>query len=305
MPGARTAPPVLYGASGWQAARPERKVYLMLDQPSLTDNEFEKISSFVKETCGIDLHVGKRELVKARLGKRLRNLGMTSFDDYFQRVHADASGAELTFMLDALATNVTSFFREPQHFDYVRTAVVQRAAASKINPKRLRVWSAGCSSGEEPYSIAISILEGVHSLENWDVGILATDLSVKVLDYARRGVYPRERIANVPKGLGPKYFTAEGRGEDKTYRIAQAVRGLVTFARLNLMGHWPMKGPFDAILCRNVMIYFNKETQTRLIDRFAGLLAVGGVLCIGHSESLAGVKHKLDYIAPTIYSRGR
>jgi chemotaxis protein methyltransferase CheR len=305
MPGARTAPPVLYGASGWQAARQERKVYLMLEQPSLTDTEFEKISSFVKETCGIDLRVGKRELVKARLGKRLRNLGMKTFDDYFQRVHEDASGVELTFMLDALATNVTSFFREPQHFDYVRTAVVQRAAASKGSPKRLRVWSAGCSSGEEPYSIAISILEALYNLQGWDVGILATDLSGKALEYARRGVYPAERLDSMPKGLTAKYFTSEGRGEKKEFRVTQAVRSLVTFAKLNLVGHWPVKGPFDAILCRNVMIYFNKETQTRLINRFAGLLAVEGVLCIGHSESLAGVKHNLDYVAPTIYCRKR
>lgn len=274
-----------------------------IPQPaSLSEEQFGRISTFVKDVCGINLHTGKKELVKARLGKRLRTLGMTSFEDYFDRVRSDASGSELTMMLDALSTNLTSFFREPRHFEYLAKEIVPSLASRRGSARRLRIWSAGCSSGEEPYSIAMTLMEAMRDLSSWDARILGTDLSVKVLMKAKEGLYEGARMEGVPRQHAAKYFVRE-RGGEKTWRAGDALRGMVSFARLNLLHPWPMKGPFDVIFCRNVMIYFEKDVQTEVVRRFAEILAPGGVLFIGHSESLAGVKHRLNYVEPTIYRK--
>jgi chemotaxis protein methyltransferase CheR len=269
----------------------------------LTENQFERISAFVKSISGINLHDGKKELVKARLGKRLRTLGIASFEDYFEMVRADASGNELTMMLDALSTNLTSFFRESKHFEFLAERLLPEVMRRKATDKKITIWSAGCSSGEEPYTIAIVLREAVDGKGAWDARILATDLSTKVLARAKAGVYDAQRVETVPPGLKNKYFTSEGRHSEKTYTVAPALRDIVTFARLNLMHPWPMKGPFDAIFCRNVMIYFDRETRPIVVNRFADLLAPGGVLFIGHSESLAGVEHGLEYVEPTVYRK--
>jgi chemotaxis protein methyltransferase CheR len=273
-------------------------------QHSITDEQFERISVLVKDACGINLHTGKKELVKARLGKRLRALGLTSYNEYINYVRKDVSGDEATAMLDALSTNVTHFFREPRHFDYLSGTFLPRLAARRgPDAKRVRIWSAGCSSGEEPYSVAVTVLEAFRDLAGWDVKILATDLSTKVLKSATAGRYSPEHLAGVPQAALAKYFTFQGRGADKIYTVNDVLRGMVTFARLNLVDRWPMKGPFDAIFCRNVMIYFDKSTQVDLLERFTNLLARGGILLVGHSESLAGVSHKLEYVEPTIYAK--
>jgi chemotaxis protein methyltransferase CheR len=277
---------------------------LALASTDLTDAQFEQISALVKSLCGINLREGKKELVKARLGKRLRTLNMPSFDAYFDHLRDDQSGDELIAMLDAISTNLTNFFREPGHFDHlIKFGLPEIQKRASQGTRRLRIWSAGCSSGEEPYSIAITLHEHLPPIHSWDARILATDLSTRVLSVARQGVYAKERLQDVPGAMLMRYFTQiEGRPHPR-YQVNADIRGMVTFARLNLMETWPMKGPFDVIFCRNVMIYFDKQTQDRLIGRYFDLLRPGGLLLVGHSESLAGVAHRFTYVRPTIYRR--
>lgn len=266
----------------------------------LTDSHFDEISRLVKTLCGINLHSGKRELVRARLTRRLRDLGLPSFDLYLERLRAD-EGEEIVALLDVLSTNLTRFFREPVHFDILEQRIANRRETVPDEP--LRIWSAGCSSGEEPYSIAIRLLEAVGDDGCRDARILATDLSTRVLATAREGVYPRARLEEMDRTLVSRYFSTVRVGDQRHYRVCDRVRRLVHFARLNLMNHWPMSGPFSVILCRNVMIYFDKPTQQSLINRFWDLLEPGGVLFIGHSESLTGVTHRFRYVQPTVYEK--
>jgi chemotaxis protein methyltransferase CheR len=274
--------------------------------PDITEAQFNEISSLVKGLCGINLHDGKKELVRARLSKRLRALQLSSFREYlvYLREDIESAGNELTALLDAISTNLTSFFRENAHFQYLSSIVLPELLAERgPGDRKLRVWSAGCSSGEEPYSIALTLCEQLPAWEQWDLGILATDLSTRVLQIARQGEYEAQRLATVPAGLLNTYFERLPQTTEKRYRVRAEVRRLVHFARLNLMEPWPMRGPFDVIFCRNVMIYFDKPTQGKLVHRFAELLAPGGTLFIGHSESLTGIEHNFRYVQPTIYEK--
>ena len=268
----------------------------------ITEAQFHQISRQVKELCGINLHVGKKELVKARLGKRLRVLGLCSYGEYIAHLQSDSTGDELTAMLDVISTNQTNFFREPDHFEYLANRILA-SKADNGKPRRLRIWSAGCSSGEEPYSIAITVREALPNVQLWDVRILATDLSTRMLKQARRGAYTREHLETVPPLLRSKHFTTIKTDTERLHRVSAALRGMVHFSRLNLMDAWPMRGPFDVIFCRNVMIYFEKSMQARLVGQFRDLLAPGGTLFIGHSESLTGVRHQFQYVQPTVYEK--
>ena len=271
---------------------------------NMTDRQFEKISAFVKDRAGINLHNGKKQLVKARLGKRLRQMGYTSLDKYLDFVESDSTGNELANMLDALSTNLTSFFREAPHFQYLNDHVLPRLVARRgEDARRLRIWSAGCSSGEEPYTIAMTVQECIPDVPRWDARVLATDLCTQVLGKARAGAYPEERIRGIPPQFLRKYFVQAGDRHDRRYEVVPSIRSMIHFARLNLMEAWPMAGPFDVIFCRNVMIYFDKATQERLVARFHHLLGSGGTLFVGHSESLAGVAHDFRYVQPTIYQK--
>ena len=269
----------------------------------LTKREFEEISSLVYDLCGINLHVGKRELVKARLNKRLRELEMESFAEYISFLKNDRSGQEIIDMLDAVSTNLTSFFREAQHFDYMAKEILPRLVKERGRDpgRKLRLWSAGCSSGEEPYSIAMVLDKEIDNLGRWDAAILATDINTRVLETARRGEYPEARFDKMPAQTRQKYFECINNSRPREYRAKPTIRDLVTFARLNLLEKWPMKGGFDIIFCRNTMIYFDKQTQSKIVGRYWEMLGDGGVLFIGHSESLTGVKHKFKYVQPTIY----
>ena len=271
---------------------------------TLSEAQFERISALVKDLCGINLHDGKKELVKARLGKRLRQLGIQGFEQYIDYVEQDAGGDELVAMLDALSTNLTSFFRESAHFDHLAEVIAPRAAArARGVVGRFRAWSAGCSSGEEPFSMAITLAERLPDFERWDMRILATDLSTKVLRKAEQGVYPPERLRDVTPQIRQGHFVRIGTRKAPAYQVRPEIRRLIHFARLNLMDPWPMRGPFDVIFCRNVMIYFDKSTQGKLVQRFWELLSSGGTLFIGHSESLAGVTHRFKYAKPTVYEK--
>jgi len=276
----------------------------LMRQARLTRSQFQKISALVKAHCGINLKTDKKELVKSRLNKRLRTLNLSSFQEYIEYIERDGSGDELVAMLDALSTNVTSFFRESEHFDYLAHTILPRIIANVGgNGRRLRVWSAGCSSGEEPYSIAITICKTLPDPNRWDARILATDISTRVLARAEEGIYDERQVKDIPPALLRTYFTCVETRPERRFQVVKALRDMVCFDRLNLMGPWPMRGPFDVIFCRNVMIYFDKPTQNTLIQRFSALLGSGGTLFIGHSETLTGIRHELRYVRPTVYEK--
>ena len=271
----------------------------------LSDRDYQAIAKFVHETAGINLMDGKKELVRTRLSKRMRALKFNDFKTYFKHVMSDQTGEEIVFLLDALSTNLTSFFREPQHFQFMAKeflpALEQRLKARGSH--RLRIWSAACSSGEEPYTIAMVVMEkNPYFGQGGDFKILATDLSTKVLNMAKQGVYGPERVKNIPPQTLQKYFTKidTGRGE-KMYKVTDQLRKTIAFRRFNLMDPLPFKNPLDLIFCRNVMIYFDKETIARLVEKYYQILSPGGYLFIGHSESISGFKHPFKYVAPCIY----
>ncbi len=271
----------------------------------LSERDFRKISDMVYKHCGINLHEGKKELVRARLAKRLRLGGFRTFPEYMKHVMADETGKEFSTLIDSLSTNLTSFFREGQHFQYMREKLIPRMLERKRNERnfRVRCWSAGCSSGEEPYSIAMTLLEAIAGRGRWDVKALATDISTTILETAQKGIYAKERVAPVPPLQRNKYFTVRRKNGEELFEVGRSLRDVVIFKYLNLLKEWPIKGPLDFIFCRNVIIYFDKPTQQRLINRYWNLLGPGGVLFTGHSESLTGIEHKFDYIQPTIYMK--
>jgi len=270
----------------------------------LTDAEFEKISRLVYDQCGINLTDGKKELVKARLGKRIRTGQFKSFRDYYQYVLDDPSGQELLCLLDSISTNFTFFFREQKHFDYLQSELLPELMDRRWNnDRRLRFWSAGCSSGEEVYSIAMTLLETVDKPLIWNISILGTDISTKALKVAETGVFHKERVQSLPSGLVKKYFL-KGDGNWQDYvKIKDRVKQFVQFRRVNLTEPFHFKEPFDCIFCRNVMIYFDKKTQTDLVNRFYDCLDNGGALLIGHSESLTGIRHRFNYLRPAVYRK--
>lgn len=274
----------------------------------LTDQEYREIARFVHQTAGINLLDGKKELMRTRLSKRIRALEFNNFKTYFKYVMNDRTGEEIVFLLDALATNLTSFFREPQHFHFMAKELLPELEKRRRvrNSRRLRIWSAACSSGEEPYTIAMVVLDkNPYFSQGGDFKILATDLSTKVLNIARQGLYGPERVKDIPAHLLQKHFTKVdgGRGE-KMYQVSEQMRDIIAFRRFNLMDPLPFKGPLDLIFCRNVMIYFDKDTIAALVDKYYRVLDHGGYLFIGHSESLSGFKHPFKYVAPCIYMKG-
>lgn len=280
----------------------QKKLQFSLQSRPLSDREFRIISEMIYDLCRINLHLGKKELVQARLNKRLRKLGLDSYKDYLKYVENDESGQELTNMVDILSTNLTYFFRESDHFDYIKDNVFK-----KIDPTRdskLRIWSAGCSSGEEAYTLAMVLREYVPGVDKMDALILASDISTRMLAVAREGIYRDVRFKDTPASLRNKYFELIESDEDgKVFRAKSELLRLVRFRYLNLMNEWPMQGKFDIIFCRNVMIYFDKKTQGELVNRFFEVLKPGGVFIVGHSESLTGITHRFRYVRPTIYIR--
>jgi chemotaxis protein methyltransferase CheR len=246
----------------------------------LTEAEFSRIQRWLKERSGIDVGSGKRMLVYGRLTRRLRALKLSSFAEYLKLIE-DPESEESSHFLNALTTNVTELFREEHHFEMLKAEVVPAVAAS--NRKRLRIWSAGCSAGDEPYSIALTLAK-LPDVADWDIKVLATDIDSDILVQAQAGVYPLERI-DALKAENRRFFQ-RGQGEQAGLaRVNGTIRSMITFKRLNLQESWPMQGPFDVIFCRNVVIYFDAPTRERLVRRFAQLLRPGGYLFMGHSES--------------------
>lgn len=250
-------------------------------------DDFAVIASTLYDEAGIHLPPTKATLVYSRIAKRLRALGLESFRDYCALIGADSDGSERAAMVAALTTNVTRFYREPHHFAHLKSKVLPPLLRQARQGKRLRIWSAGCSSGPEPYSIALTILSLMPDARSFDIRILATDINPYVLETGRAGVYSSEDLTDVPADLRRSWTDDVASGSDRI-RFDDAVRGLVSFRELNLMGTWPMRGPFQAIFCRNVVIYFDEETQMRIWSRMLPLLDTDGMLYIGHSERVIG-----------------
>lgn len=265
----------------------------------LTPSEFRRVCDLLYKVCRISLGEGKQPLVKARLWKRVRSLGMRDYTEYFTFVESREGKAELLSMVDALTTNKTSFFREAQHFDFLKEELPVHFRTAN----RLRIWSAGCSSGQEPYTLAIVLQEALTPGQRSDTLILATDISQRILAAAREGVYDDEEVDGVSPVQLRRWFTAVKDGAKSGHRVNDELRRMIRFARLNLMEPWSMRGPFDYIFCRNVMIYFDRPTQENLVRRFHGLLRPGGCLLVGHSESLTGRVEGFTYVRPAVYRK--
>ncbi len=270
----------------------------------LKNSDFEKIRKIIYEQCGINLHEGKKELVKARLGKRLRDGNYNSFSDYCHYVTTAEGTDELVAMIDSISTNLTSFFREESHF--ARLRLIISAILDKNNTRglkeRFKMWSAGCSTGEEPYTLAITVKEAAGQ-RPFDFTILATDISTKVLRIAEGGIYSHDKIKNIAIPILKKYFQIGSGDSEGHYRVKTEIKSMIDFQRFNLMHKFPAQSHLDVIFCRNVMIYFDKQTQGVLVNKFYDSLNKGGYFFVGHSESLTGLNHQFKYIEPSVYQK--
>lgn len=268
---------------------------------NITNEEFQKISRLIYDQFGIRLTEAKRNLVSSRLQKVLQIHNCKTFNDYIAYLEASKNNDALSELINKISTNHTFFFREKAHFDYLaKTVFPELEKRGRLND--LRVWCAGCSSGEEAYSLVIQMMEYWGSrYANLNAGVLATDISEKVLDIAAEAIYPEDRLKEIPMGMRYKYFRKKG---DGNWEVAPDVKKEVTLRRFNLMNeHFPFKKAFHVIFCRNVMIYFDTEVRRALISRFCRFLENGGYLFIGHSETIGREDSSLEYITPAVYKK--
>jgi len=264
----------------------------------IAQEDFDAIARMVRDAAGITLGPNKRELMFGRLNRRLRAHGLQSFAEYRALLESPDGAAERGEMVNAITTNLTSFFREPHHFECLAGTVLPGLLAQS-GSRRLRIWSAACSSGEEPYSIAMVLHRALTGKSGWDARILATDIDTNMVRIAAAGCYDADRAATIPAAFRPLVTPAE----DGRVAMAPPLRQRITFKPLNLLGDWPMRGLFDVIFCRNVVIYFDKQVQRTLFQRMANLLTPRGWLFIGHSESLLGVTDRFENLGRTIYRK--
>jgi chemotaxis protein methyltransferase CheR len=275
---------------------------LRLREFEFGDEDFQALRALVREVTGISLSEQKRELVYGRLARRLRALNLKSFREYRDLLSQD-DGGELVQFCNAITTNLTAFFREPHHFEHLKNDVLAPLVRKLGAQRRLRIWSAGCSTGEEPYSIAMSVLEAVPDIERWDIKILATDLDSDVLEKARRGVYTADRLQTLSAERRERFFEPYPDAKEPSFKVRPELTRLLTVKQLNLMHPFPMKGPLDVIFCRNVVIYFDKDTQRDLVARISRLQRPADLLFLGHSETLFKVSTDYTLIGRTIYRR--
>jgi chemotaxis protein methyltransferase CheR len=260
---------------------------------------FDKFRTLIYESCGITLADNKEALVSARIGKRMRTLALTDYNQYYQRVVADRSGAELTELVNSISTNVTHFFREARHFDLLGQWLREW---QRPGPRNIRIWSAASSTGEEPYSIAMTVLD--HHSRPSEVQLLASDISTKVIQIARFGVYKEQDIQNIPLPILKKHFQVGGDGGRELYRVKAQLREMVLFQQINLSTPpYPIQGHLDVIFCRNVMIYFNRDLRKIMIQNFHQMLKPGGFLIVGMAESLSGLQHEFQTVEPSVYRK--
>ncbi|MBN8530480.1 MAG: protein-glutamate O-methyltransferase [Alphaproteobacteria bacterium] len=267
---------------------------------SFSEDEFRFLAKLVGELTGIVLAEHKTDMVYSRLARRLRTLNLSSFAEYCDLLQTEEGQEEIPQLVNAITTNLTSFFREAHHFEHLRDTVLRPLAASPPSPKRLRLWSAGCSAGMEPYSIAMTLKSAIPNLDAWDARILATDIDTNMLRTGVCGEYPLSEFDHIPPSLRGDVQRSKER-----IRMSESLQKRITFNELNLLESWPIKTQFDAIFCRNVVIYFDKPTQQTLFSRLADHLKPGGWLYIGHSENLHNVCDRFELVGRTIYRRIR
>lgn len=267
---------------------------------SLSDSEYGAIRNRIYDLAGIKLGDQKQDLVYSRLTKRLRALGLADFTSYLKLLDGPQGNDEVEFMLNALTTNLTSFFRESHHFDHLKTIAMPSSLGEQGGTgQSFRIWSSACSTGEEPYSIAMTLLDSQKNLSGIDARILATDINTEVLRQASEGCYSPAIMAKCPASF-KGYFRPSTNGDSE---VTQAVKNLIAFRKLNLLDKWPMKRQFDIIFCRNVLIYFDSKTKEQLVDRFVNALKPKGWLYLGHSESASGIHPALESTGRTIYRK--
>ena len=277
-----------------------------MDVPVLTDKNFKKLGGFIQKEFGIKMPTVKKVMLQSRLQKRLRLLGYDSFDAYCDFVFSPSGKAEIEQMVNAVSTNKTDFFREPAHFDYLVEHVLPglRDPFSSSTTRMLNIWSAGCSTGEEPYTIAMVMMDYALQMGNFQFNILGTDISTRVLDHAKKAIYPEHVISPVPVSLRKKYIMRSKDRSKELIRIHPAIREKVTFQYMNFMDEsFDLSNKFDIIFCRNVVIYFDRDTQARLFQKFARQLKPNGFLFIGHSETLNGLNLPFRVVFPTVYQK--
>jgi chemotaxis protein methyltransferase CheR len=267
--------------------------------PELRPSEFEMIRDLAYKSFGLDLRAGKERLVAARLGKRLKAGGFRTFRQYYDKVRSDTSGELLTGLIDALTTNHTGFLREPAHFDFLRELIIKEYR----NRCRLDIWCAASATGEEPYTLLFTALSAEEGRLAPDVRVLASDVSTRSLAAGRRGLYARERLKILPAMWITRFFEPAHDGIADSLQVKPELRSRIAFQRINLIEALPPQSMFPIIFCRNVMIYFNKATQTDVVDRLTAKLEPGGYLFVGHSETLSGISHSLQYVRPAVYRR--
>lgn len=271
---------------------------------NFTDEDFQYLARLVNERTGIVLGDHKRNMVYSRLARRLRSLHLKNFSDYRSLLNGPTGDSEAINFVNAITTNLTAFFREGHHFEHLRDEVLKPLAASPPAGRRLRIWSAACSGGQEPYSIAMVMKDVLPESQQWDAKILATDIDTNMLDRASDGIYKAEELEKIPALYRKKYVLTEGRNsQGESITMAPALKECIRFNKINLLENWPMKGPFDVIFCRNVVIYFDKDTQRTLFNRIADILKPDGWLYIGHSENLFKVCDRFSLNGRTIYQR--
>lgn len=270
---------------------------------TLNDAEFNEVRAVIKEMTGINMSESKRQLIYRRLTGRLKARNIGTVREYLAFLKS-GDEMELELFSNAVTTNLTSFFREQHHFDFLANNIIPEIIANKgSGSRRVRIWSAGCSTGEEPYSIAITLREAMHDLAAWDAKLLATDLDSDVLATSKAGIYPLDRVEQIPEARLKRWFQKGSGDKGAIVRARPELQELITFKRLNLMQEWPIRGPFDVIFCRNVIIYFDKPTQRVLMNRYADLLEEGGYLILGHSESLHNVSDRFNLLGKTVYRK--
>ena len=271
----------------------------------MTDAEFMRLSRFINEGYGIKLPENKKVMVQARLQKRLRELDLSSYSEYFEIILGNGSDpGEMIRMIDIITTNKTDFFREPAHFNYLQQTLLPEYVRNGERQLPLKIWSAGCSSGEEPYSIAMCVYEFGRTSKGLDFRILGTDLSTRVLKKAQNAVYTYQKTADIPSHLKNKYLLKARDAQADSYRIIPDLREKIYFKRLNFMDkHYYIQNPFDIVFCRNVLIYFERQIQEQVINKLCRHIPSGGYLFLGHSESIMGMKVPLQQIKPTIYRK--
>ena len=265
------------------------------------DEDFDLIRKLVHEKTGINIQPHKKTMVYGRVAKRSRKLGMNNFRQYINFVTGPDAGSEVVDFINAITTNLTRFFRENHHFEHLKNTGLPQAIEKNSRSKKLRIWSAGCSAGMEPYSIAMILRDVLPGVDSWDARILATDIDTNMLKTGTMGEYKLEELETIPQNYRKGFIRTDDSG-DKII-MSQKLKKLISFKQLNFIDPWPLKGPFDIIFCRNVVIYFNRDTQAVLFNKFADVLATGSHMYIGHSENLHGISDRFRLEGKTIYKK--